>query len=245
MVKERVAVPEREAAAVDAGQAGADAGGMAVDRAAARHALISIVARRQKPGSGSLLSKLMRSRRERMDWWTEALASLGTVRHAVAGAVAANTYMPPRQTADIDVAVRLLDLPAAEEALRQSGWMRQGTLRLGGGLRGSAWSRAGRELDLLGLPGAWGEEAITTAQRNVVADRPTLTLEHLVVAKLIAGRAVDVADLSRMLGAASMEALAIVREAVARHQPEAGDDLEQLIVLGKLEYEPPRPDRPQ
>lgn len=62
---------------------------MTIDRAAARHALISIVARRQKPGSGSRLSELMRSQRERMDWWTEAPASLGGVRHSVAGPVAA------------------------------------------------------------------------------------------------------------------------------------------------------------
>ena len=179
-----------------------------------------------------------------MDWWTEALASLGGVRHAVAGAVAANTYMPPRHTADIDVAMCLPDLPGAEEALRKAGWTRQGTLRLGGGLRRGAWVRAGRELDLLGLPGRWGEEAITAAQGNVVDGRPTLTLAHLVVAKLIAGRAVDVADLSRMLGAADEEALAAVRGAVTRHLPDARDDLEQLIVLGKLEYEPPRPDEP-
>ncbi len=217
---------------------------MTIDRAAARHALISIVARRQKPGSGSLLSELMRSPREPMDWWTDALASLGGVRHAVAGAVAANTYMPPRQTADIDAAVCLPDLPGAEEALHQAGWTRGGTLRLGGGLRGSAWVRAGRELDLRGLPGRWGGEAIAAAQRNVVDGRPTLTLAHLVVAKLISGRAVDVADLSRMLGAADEEALAAVRGAVTRHLPDARDDLEQLIVLGKLEYEPPPPDQP-
>jgi hypothetical protein len=179
-----------------------------------------------------------------MDWWTEALASLGDVRHAVAGAVAANAYMPPRQTADIDAAVRLPDLPDAEEAVRQAGWTREGTLRLGGGLRGSAWGRTGRELDLLGLPGRWGDEAITAAQRNIVDGRPTLTLEHLVVAKLISGRAVDVADLSRMLGVASAEALAGVRGVVTRHLPDARDDLEQLIALGKLEYEPPLPDQP-
>ena len=233
-----------EAAPVDGGVPGADADGMAVDRAAARHDLISIAVRRQKPGSGSLLRRLIRSQRERMDWWNEALAGLGEVPHAVAGAVAANAYMPPRQTADIDAAVRLSDLPGAEEAVRLAGWTREGTLRLGGGLQGSAWSREGRELDLLGLPGRWGDEAITAAQRNFVDGRPTLTLEHLVVAKLISGRAVDVADLSRMLGAAGVEALAAVREAVTRHLPEARDDFEQLIVLGKLEYEPPLLDRP-
>lgn len=178
-----------------------------------------------------------------MDWWNDALGSLGNVPHAVAGAVAANTYMPPRQTADIDVAVQLPDLASAEDALRQAGWTRQGALRLGGGLRGSAWVRDGRELDLLGLPGRWGEEAVSAAQLNVVDDRPTLTLEHLVVAKLISGRAVDVADLSRMLGAASADALDAARGTVARHLPDARDDLEQLIVLGKLEYEPPRPEQ--
>lgn len=179
-----------------------------------------------------------------MDWWNSALASLGDVQHAVAGAVAANLYMPPRQTADIDTAVRLTDLARAEEALRQEGWTRKGALRLAGGLRGSAWVKGGRELDLLGLPGRWGEEAVSAAQRNVLDGRPTLTLPHLVVAKLISGRAVDVADLSRMLGAANAEALAAVRGAVTRHLPDALDDLEQLIVLGKLEYEPPRPDEP-
>ncbi len=138
--------------------------------------------------------------------------------------------------------MRLTDLPRAEEALREEGWTRKGKLRLAGGRRGSAWVKGGRELDLLGLPGRWGEEAVSAAQRNVVDGRPTLTLPHLVVAKLISGRAVDVADLSRMLGAADAEALAAVRGAVTRHLPDALGDLEQLIVLGRLEYEPPPPD---
>jgi hypothetical protein len=55
---------------------------------------------------------------------------------------------------------------------------------------------------------------------------------------------VGVADLSRMLGAASPESLAAVRGAVTRHLPDAHDDLEQLIVLGRLEYELPPPDQP-
>jgi len=217
---------------------------MPIDRADARHALISIAVRRQKPGSGSLLRELMRSRRERMDWWNEALAGLGAVPHAVAGAVAANAYMPPRLTADIDVAVRLADLTRAEESLRRAGWAHRGALRLAGGLRGTAWVRDGRELDLLGLPAPWGEEAIDVAQQNLVDGRPTLTLAHLVVAKLISGRAVDVADLSRMLGAAGEEALTAVRETVIRRLPDARDDLEQLIVLGRLEYESSSPDEP-
>ncbi len=59
------------------------------------------------------------------------------------------------------------------------------------------------------------------------------------MAKLIASRTIDIADVSRMLGAASDADLAEVRAAVAENLPGAGDDLEQLIVLGRLEYESP------
>jgi hypothetical protein len=212
---------------------------MTVGRASARHALISIAARRRQPGAGSLLGELTRSRRESLDWWKEALAALGAIPHAVAGAVAANAYMPPRNTVDIAAAVRIADVARAERLLHSAGWARRGALRLGGGVRGSAWTRNRREMDLLGLPAPWGIDAIAAAQQNLIDGRPTLTLAHLVVAKLIAGRAVDVGDLSRMLGAASDAALVHVRGTVSRHLPEAIDDLEQLIVLGKLEYEPP------
>jgi len=57
----------------------------------------------------------------------------------------------------------------------------------------------------------------------------------------MAGRAVDVADLSRMLGAASADALAGVRAAVDQHLPDARDDLDKLVELGRLEYESPSP----
>jgi hypothetical protein len=42
-----------------------------------------------------------------------------------------------------------------------------------------------------------------------------------------------------MLGWASEEALATVREIIARYSPEDSDDLESLIYLGKMETESP------
>lgn len=214
---------------------------MTSDRAAARHALIAIAVRRQRPGSGSFLRRLMERGATQMDWWDEVLTALGEVPHAVAGAVAANAYMPPRQTADLDVAVRLADLPGAEEAIERAGWKKRGVLNLAGGLGGSGWEKDGEEVDLLGLPGAWGEEVIAGAQENVIAGRPTLALPDLVIAKLIAGRGTDIGDLTRMLGAADETALAAVRVAVARHLPDAADDLDQLIALGRIEFEGSEP----
>ena len=53
--------------------------------------------------------------------------------------------------------------------------------------------------------------------------------------KLETSRAQDLADLSKMLGLAADEELDRTRECVARHMPEASDDLESLIYLGRLE----------
>ena len=66
---------------------------------------------------------------------------------------------------------------------------------------------------------------------------PVLTLPYLVLMKLEAGRIQDIGDISRMLGFASDESLTEVREVVGRYSTDATEDLESLIVLGKLEHE--------
>ena len=171
----------------------------------------------------------------------EALAGLGDVRHAVAGAVAANTYMPPGRPRTSTRPSRLAR-PARRRGRAPSGWLaRQGTLRLGGGLAGSAGAGPERELDLLACPVAGAvQEAIAPAQDNVVDGRPTFTLEHLVVAKLIAGRAVDVADLSRMLGPPARRLGRRPRSRSRRPVRRPRQPGAARLVLGKLEYGPSR-----
>ncbi|MBX3052986.1 MAG: hypothetical protein KF753_16000 [Caldilineaceae bacterium] len=55
--------------------------------------------------------------------------------------------------------------------------------------------------------------------------------------KLLSGRAQDIADLTRMLGGATPAMLEQVRSVVARHVPDAVEDVESMIVLGRMEYE--------
>lgn len=55
--------------------------------------------------------------------------------------------------------------------------------------------------------------------------------------KFQAGRVQDLADITRMLGQAEGTALTSVRAAFDRWLPEAREDLESLIVLGRLEME--------
>jgi hypothetical protein len=55
--------------------------------------------------------------------------------------------------------------------------------------------------------------------------------------KLIAGRSQDLADISRMLGGAADLKLQQVKQVIAQYLPNAMEDLESLIILGKLELE--------
>src|SRR3989339_480413 len=93
----------------------ADVVGIA-ERVAQRRAFLSLVARRQRPGSGSNAAALMNGKRLTMRWWKDIHAALRGIPHAIGGGVAANQYRPPRHTADVDFMVRLRDLPAAEDA---------------------------------------------------------------------------------------------------------------------------------
>ena len=210
-------------------------------RVAARRAMLAFTARRQRPGTGSMLDQLMKGRGRTMEWWRRAAEVIEAqdVRIAVAGAVAANAYMPPRQTADLDLAVQTADLGTAGLALKAAGWKLLGNLSLYEDLTGMAWKLGRNELDLIGLPGTWGRAAIAAAQDNErVSGLATLTLPYVVVMKLISARPQDSADISRMLGPASGETLKAVRAVVKRWRSADVEDLDQMIVAGQLEYGP-------
>jgi hypothetical protein len=204
--------------------------------------MLAFSAKHQRAGSGSDLEHLAGRSKSVPTWADDAIRGIRRegIRFGVAGGLAANNYMPPRNTDDFDIAVRLADLPAAEAAVAAAGWERLGPLALYGGLEGSAFRNAdSEELDLIGIPGDLGERAIAEAQGNLItAGLPTITLHFMVVLKLIAARPEDTADLSRMLGRADDASLEATRAAVRRYLPEELAELEQFIALGRLEYAP-------
>jgi len=188
-----------------------------------------------------MLEELLAKRGTTVDWWRDISKKLaeGGVKSAAAGAVAANAYMPPRQTADFDLMIELDKLITANEILTDDGWKFIGDLDLYEGLEGTTWRSLNDEsrlADVIGLPNDWGRTAIAAAQANVVGGIPTLTLPFLVITKLISSRAQDTADLSRALGAVTEPAREQVRVAVRRYRPSDAEDVDQLIELGKLEF---------
>jgi hypothetical protein len=82
----------------------------------------------------------------------------------------------------------------------------------------------------------WVKDAIS--RPNYAPDGlPVISLPYLVLVlmKLSASRTQDLADISKMLGLAKETELKEVQQVIQTYLPTAEEDLESLIMLGKLE----------
>lgn len=105
------------------------------------------------------------------------------------------------------------------------------------GVGGSTWQTpGGQTVDVLEIDAPWWSDALARAQSNRdLQGLPVTPLPHLVLMKLQAGRVQDLADAARMLGQADDAALDETRALFAQYAPGDLEDLESLIVLGRLE----------
>jgi hypothetical protein len=163
----------------------------------------------------------------------------------IVGGIATRLYMPERKTDDADILIRASDRATVHERLRAGGAANVEELDLRGStlrLSGSSWVLAdGLSLDVIEGVGAWVERALSQPVTEPATGLPFVALPYLVLLKLDASRAQDVADLSRMLGAAAEPALDEVRQVVGRYMPDALDDVESLRAIGQLEHGAPAP----
>jgi len=205
---------------------------MDASTAAGRRQLYRRLAQRQQPGSGTALA-VMRART-----WTYPVPNLQPVigvPYAITGGVATRLYMQERVSDDLDIIVRPDDEERVSDDLRRSGAVR---LR-GHPSGGTHWLLPeGAYLDVLTLTASWVDEALAHPRR-ALDGQPVVDLPYLVVMKLLSCWGHDIGDLARLVGDLDDEALAPIRDAVARHAPDAADDLEWLIESGRLEYVAP------
>ncbi|MYC96182.1 MAG: hypothetical protein F4X14_14560 [Caldilineaceae bacterium SB0661_bin_32] len=134
-------------------------------------------------------------------------------------------------TGDFDILVHHHDGDAALARLKDAGYEVASELSIPGFMLNAP---DGTEIDLLLIPFEWLDEALQPDQTDA-AGYPVLGLPYLVLMKMETSRPQDLGDLSRMLGLANEDYLAQVRAAVIRYMPEAAEDLESLIYLGRLE----------
>jgi len=157
---------------------------------------------------------------------------LEAVPFVIVGGLATRLYMPERMTLDVDILIVPEDIEKAEAALSAVGYKKKGPLSIGG----SIWKMEGRRpIDLLVSDAPWVKDALA----HPVGGRdhlPYIALPYLVLMKLESGRLQDLADISRMLGAAAEEDIEQSRRTVARYLPRDIEDVESMIKLGRLEY---------
>jgi hypothetical protein len=167
--------------------------------------------------------------------WPNLTPILSPIQWAVVGAVATRLYMPERMTQDLDIVIQVADSPQARQKLLAAGFVYQGELSIGG----SSWRMPdGKGIDMLEGSTPWWADAIAGAQMNRDAQGlPIIPLPYLALMKFQAGRAQDIADVTRMLGQADESALNVVRSLFAEYAPDDVEDLESLIELGRLELQ--------
>jgi len=194
-----------------------------------RKQFINLVIKYVKKGSGSSLEFLNNRT------WTYAVTNLNNIikqaPFVIVGGVATRLYMPERMTLDLDILVRSEDAQLVYEDLAIANGQKIGDLSISG----SQWQLSdGTSLDVLEFEGDWVVEAINSP--NYAPDGlPVIDLPYLVLMKLIAGRSQDIADISRMLGVAEDLQLQRVKKVINQYLPNATEDLESLVMLGKLE----------
>ena len=194
-----------------------------------RKLYIQIALRRCRPGSGSSIEFL------RKRTWNRPVTNIKAIikqtPFVVVGGIATRLYMPERMTDDIDVLVLTEDADNIYRELAEAGSMKVGELSIGG----SSWQLPdGSILDVIESQQPWVAGAI--ANPNTAPDNlPIIGLPYLIVMKLQASRGIDMGDLTRMLGGADRRALDLIRKTIKTYLPDAVEDLESLIVLGKLE----------
>lgn len=210
-----------------------------MQNAATRRLMIRLAQKRQRPGAGSAL-EFLRKRTALMQF-PDLRPVLDPLLWAVVGAAATRLYMPERMTQDLDVLIHADDAAEANERLHAAGYAFKGHLTIGG----STWaSPNGFVVDVLESKEIWCAPALARAQSNRDAQgAPILPLPYLTLMKFDAGRAQDIADITRMLGQAAPDHLGAVRAVFLRWRtPDEVEDLESLIALGRLEMTatPPR-----
>jgi hypothetical protein len=156
---------------------------------------------------------------------------------ALIGAAATRLYMPERATQVLEILVLHSDAAEVRRRLSAAGFQRRGELSIGG----RSWATPdGFPIDAVECDEDWCEDALNQSRMNRDPHgAPVLPLPFLVLLKFRAGRAQDLADLTRMLGLAPTEELDAVRRVFAMWHPDDLEDLESLIALGQLETHPP------
>lgn len=164
-----------------------------------------------------------------------------SVPFIICGAWAANNYMAPRATQDVDIIVRPEDLDNAVDELKSKGYTLDGTIEVEP--RNSLKELHGFRLvnqgslvpiiEILTCKDEWLEEAYIDSNTDLSGNK-VLSIPYLTLMK-IDRRAKDAADLTQILGHATGDVLEKTKDVILKHNPNCTDDLANIVLIGKIE----------
>jgi hypothetical protein len=196
-----------------------------------RKRYLALARRRAQPGSGSQQTFL--HTRTAMFPVFDLRSIIKQTPFVVVGGVATRLYMPERMTVDLDILILAEDAAELQRELQAANCQQIGTLTVGG----ATWRLPdSTPLDVIESSEPWAHEAVSRPIPGPTG-LPTIDLPYLVLMKLHASRVQDLADITRMLGAADEAMLQYVRTVIGKHMPDALEDVESMIALGRLEFE--------
>lgn len=150
------------------------------------------------------------------------------VAHAVIGGMAVSAYSPPRMTKDVDFVVP----QEAMDAIRELGEASP----LAESVDGVTVEVDGIPVDFIFVPEGFPDDAFRGGP--TIEGIPVLRLEALMVMKMRAGRAKDLADVVEMLKTRSDAEVEQIRKWVKRHDPEELEDFEANLMMAQYEKSP-------
>ncbi len=194
--------------------------------------------RRPTRGSGSNLARLMDRPREN----DAKMPLLDGIPYMLVGGYATASYAPERYTQDVDMVVLPADIARIEDRLRNDGWQRSSELTFPDstlGLFGASFSKTCEmDLDVISSNDRWLEAAFAATPVINRFGKRVIPLPYLVLMKTDSARAIDQADLSRMLGRVDQDKVEeIVSEIERLYGPSLSEDLRQYAEIGRWEYQ--------
>lgn len=196
---------------------------------------IRIALRRARAGAGS--SPVFLNRRTAVQQLPNLREILAGIRWALIGAMALRAYAPERMTQDVDILIHAHDEPAVRSAFIAAGYAIGETLATGD-FTALPVGEAGYSIDVVASDAPWLDEALDHPWFDP-AGFPVLPRPFLTLMKLQAGRAQDVADITRLLRAADRDERALIRTVIARYAPDLVEDYDALVTLTDLEFGAP------
>ena len=196
-----------------------------------RRSFIHLALKRAHPGSGSTIAFL--NQRTANMQIIDLRNILKEIKWVLVGGIATRAYMPERMTLDVDILIHADDSEVVFNILQNQSFIFIQRLAI----PGSSWKAPdGTIIDILERSDNWVRDALEIPSADPQG-LPVLSLPYLVLMKLESSRTQDLADIARMLGGASEEAIDAVHNVIAQYLPDAISDLEGLFQLGKLEYD--------